>query len=874
MRQRCRVLDTGDMNARLVSRLKVAVLAVLVLSTSLAVGSRPATGDGGHPDPVVRQHTAAIASGGGHSCVITTEQTVKCWGYNSSGELGAGHTRSIGDAAGEMGEDLPVVDLGAGRTAHFVDAGVQHSCALLDDATVKCWGGNSSGQLGISGGSGRRGDVPGQMGDALPRVPLGDRVIEIAAGGAHTCALLEGGEVKCWGSNLQGQLGSPSLVTTAPGVVATLSPIDLGTGRTATAITAGSAHTCALLDSNAVKCWGANASGQLGIGTTESMGDDADEMGDSLPTVAFGGVTQIKAISAGDDFTCAVLVAGGVKCWGLNDAGQLGQGATTSVGDQPGEIAATAPVFLGSGRQAVAVSAGESHACALFDDGGARCWGRNIYGNLGLGDADNRGQQAGEMAGLTDVNIPGAGTAVAMATGDETSCFLLASQRVVCIGAGFSGQLGNGQNGNVGDQPTEVGAAVPLVDLGAGAGGLVGPAAMPSPPSATLDAAGRFVPLPPVRVFDTRADETPPGPKGTVGPDGSIDVQITGVGGVPANAIAVVMNVTATNTQAASFVTAYPAGTSRPVASSLNIGRPGQTRANLVTVPVGAGGRVSLYSLAPADLIGDVAGYYVDQDVAVARGRFVALTPQRIFDTRPGEPAPGPKGTLAAGESIDVKVLGVGDVPSSGVAAVVINITGTESAAAGFLTAYPSGDDVPGTSTVNLSAAGATAANLAIVPVGDNGSIAIFSLNGAHALGDVTGYITDATASAVETGLLVPVAPFRVFDSRSEEPTPGPKGFVTSGGSIDTFVASVGAIPAAVSGVVLNVTGVNGPPGFVSAWPTGSPLPNASTVNFSEVPIDTRANGAWLPVGVGGKVSYYTLNGSHILADASGYFLM
>ena len=394
-----------------------------------------------------------------------------------------------------------------------------------------------------------------------------------------------------------------------------------------------------------------------------------------------------------------------------------------------------------------------------------------------------------------------------------------------------------------------------------------------SPLSPELDAAARFVPLDPARLFDTRPTERAGGPKGTVGPDASIDVQIAGSAGVPVDAVAVVMNVTATDSRGPGFITVWPTGTDRPTASSINVIAPGQTRPNLVTVPIGEGGKVSLYSLGAVNLLGDVVGYYADTDEAVAAGRFVPLTPERLFDTRDGTATPGSKGKLASGGSIEVPVLGVGSIPDTGVAAVVVNLTGTESNAPGFLTAYPTGLDLPTTSNVNLGSAGTTAPNLAIVPIGDDGTITVFSSHGAHVIVDVAGYITGPEADVSVAGLFVPIAPERTFDTRESEPAPGPKGYVSAGDSIDVQFGGVGSIPADAAAVMVNVTGINSPLGYLTAWERGPARPSASTLNFVASPRDIRANGAMLALGEGGQISFFTLRGSHILGDTVGYYL-
>jgi Ca2+-binding RTX toxin-like protein len=188
-----------------------------------------------------------------------------------------------------MGDALPTVALGTGRTATAITAGDYHACALLDNATVKCWGDNGTGLLGL-GDVANRGDSPGEMGDALPAVALGAgrTATAISAGGVHTCALLDNDQAKCWGRNAEGQLGLGDTANRgdSPGEMGDALPaVALGTGRTATAITTSSLHTCALLDNDQAKCWGRNLEGQLGLGDTANRGDGPGEMGDALPAV-------------------------------------------------------------------------------------------------------------------------------------------------------------------------------------------------------------------------------------------------------------------------------------------------------------------------------------------------------------------------------------------------------------------------------------------------------------------------------------------------------------------------------------------------------------------------------------------------------------
>jgi alpha-tubulin suppressor-like RCC1 family protein len=243
----------------------------------------------------------------------------------------------------------------------------------------------------------------------LAAIPLPLPAVAIAVGGEHTCALLDDSTVRCWGENSSGQLGrgNPDDQGDAAGEIAALTAIDLGTGRTALAIAAGVTHTCARLDNSTVKCWGDNDFGQLGLGNTASRGDDAGEMGDLLPAIDLGTGRTVLAITAGQDGSCAGLDNFTVKCWGYNLYGQLGLGNTANRGDGINEMGDNLPaIALGTDRTVAAISSGLFHNCALLDDGTGRCWGYNIFGQLGQGDIGNRGDGGGEMGNnLLQINV-------------------------------------------------------------------------------------------------------------------------------------------------------------------------------------------------------------------------------------------------------------------------------------------------------------------------------------------------------------------------------------------------------------------------------------------------------------------------------------
>ncbi|GEM_PF-2158122 len=347
----------------------------------------------------------------GHSCAIDDSAQLRCWGSGDQGQLGQGGGSPIGDQPGEMGDALSPVDLGTGRTATSVSAGWLHTCVLLDNGTVKCWGDNTSGQLG-QGDTVDRG-LPGQTVDNLPAVNLGTgrTATAITSGTEHTCALLDNGTIKCWGEGNAGKLGQGSTdnLGDQPGEMGdNLPAVDLGTGRTATAISSGGRHTCALLDNGTTKCWGSGTFGQLGSGGFTGLGDDPGEMGDNLPPVDLGSGRTAISVDAGWTMTCALLDDGTVKCWGGGFSGQTGQGDTTARGDGPGEMGDNLPpVDLGSGRTATSVVAGTGNACALLDDGTVKCWGDGFSGRLGQGDTTDRGDDPGEMGdNLPPIGIP------------------------------------------------------------------------------------------------------------------------------------------------------------------------------------------------------------------------------------------------------------------------------------------------------------------------------------------------------------------------------------------------------------------------------------------------------------------------------------
>ncbi|MGI8413381.1 MAG: hypothetical protein ACR2LV_08555 [Solirubrobacteraceae bacterium] len=342
----------------------------------------------------------AISAGDYHTCALLDDGSVRCWGFGADGRLGYGNTNSVG--ASQTPAAVGPVDLGPGRTAVAISAGGGHTCALLDDGSVRCWGFALNGELGY-GNTNSVGDTPADTpGMAGPvDVGAGRTARAISAGWRHTCALLDDGSVRCWGNGGSGRLGYGNHNNVGDHQTPdTAGPVNLGPARTAVALSAGGAHTCAILDDGTVRCWGFDASGQLGYGNTNDVGDTPASTPDKLGPVNLGPGRTATAISAGFAHTCAVLDDGSVRCWGDGADGQLGYGSTNNVGDTPvATPARVGPVNLGRGRTAVAISAGDLHTCALLDDDTVRCWGDGAYGRLGYCAVSNVGDTPATLPG-------------------------------------------------------------------------------------------------------------------------------------------------------------------------------------------------------------------------------------------------------------------------------------------------------------------------------------------------------------------------------------------------------------------------------------------------------------------------------------------
>ncbi|HEY2917338.1 MAG TPA: hypothetical protein VGI98_09030 [Candidatus Limnocylindrales bacterium] len=355
---------------------------------------------------VVGARALAIDAGATHTCALIAGGGARCWGSNGSGRLGDGTTTQ---------RSKPVAVSGL-TSATAISAGGAHSCAILVGGTAACWGSNTNGQIGDGSTSTR----------SVPVAVTGlTKAIAISAGGTHTCALIAGGTVQCWGLNSSGQLGDGSTTDRhAPVTVKTNSTTTL-TG--VVAISAGTNHTCALLSTGLVRCWGAGANGRLGNGSTSNQPYARVVSGVTAATAV---AHRFTSISAGGAHTCARMADGTAKCWGSGADGRLGNGGTANQ---------TTPVAVSALTGVAQVSAGGSHTCALLAKGTVKCWGLNTSGQLGNNSTSPSPTPvtASGLAGATSISAGGSHTAALLSTGG-----------LKAWGLNTSGQVGDGTKTN------------------------------------------------------------------------------------------------------------------------------------------------------------------------------------------------------------------------------------------------------------------------------------------------------------------------------------------------------------------------------------------------------------------------------------------
>lgn len=384
----------------------VCSLILFACGGSPAVNSSATDAGTETADASVRYTAIAITAGSGIGCAITRDNTIECWGGNSNGQLGNGTTLDASvplDGSLPASSSVPVTVTGIAN-AVAVSAGTNYACALLSDNSIRCWGDNSNGQLGngttidspvpvaVSGISNAKAvstgynhacaalnsgqvqcwgyNADGELGNgtstdsSIPVAVTGiSNAVAVTAGNTHSCAALNDGTVHCWGDNTYGELGNGS-------IQGSLTPVATSGISNATTVVSGYGYSCALMGDGTVQCWGVNGWGELGNGTTT--------YNPATVPVPVSGVASATAVTAGSFQACSLLSGGTVKCWGNDTDGELGDGNTA---DGPVSV----PVPVSGITAATAVAAGANQTCALLASGSVQCWGYNGDGELGNG---------------------------------------------------------------------------------------------------------------------------------------------------------------------------------------------------------------------------------------------------------------------------------------------------------------------------------------------------------------------------------------------------------------------------------------------------------------------------------------------------------
>ncbi len=361
---------------------------------------QPETGPEGGPRPV--ENVLEVALGLAHTCARKPDLTVKCWGDDSRGQTGTGG----GADGGLVPTPQPVAIPDAIRLA----SGKNHTCVVRTGGKVNCWGDNQDGQLG-NGLTNARSPQPVEVRDITD-------AIAVACGASFSCAVRAGGTVMCWGNGLGGQLGNNQRqVLPTPQPVSNLTNV--------VAVSAGESHACAVKADGTLLCWGDGFDGQLGNG---------DQLDRTTPTLV-PTLDSIATVAAAARQTCALKKTGAVFCWGDNKLGQLGSGAAT-----PPTVPSPSLV---PNLDAIALWAGNDHACAVKRDGSAACWGAGFQGQIG----DGQTRPSPLTPTPTPSGVLGVNSAVKIGTGGNHSC-ATTKNTILCWGQNDRGQLGTGAVGS------------------------------------------------------------------------------------------------------------------------------------------------------------------------------------------------------------------------------------------------------------------------------------------------------------------------------------------------------------------------------------------------------------------------------------------
>jgi alpha-tubulin suppressor-like RCC1 family protein len=341
----------------------------------------------------------AIAAGGAHSCAARSDGTLWCWGQNGSKEVGDGTTV-------QRSSPVQVTTFDTAVLVSDMAAGQHHTCALMADGSIRCWGDNGNGQLGS-----------GAWSYSMPSQQVANNVVQVSANDQNSCLAKSDGTAWCWGNNAYGALGNGSTLPSDHPVQVLASA---GTPLTGVAeVRAGGGHTCARKTDGSVWCWGLNALGQVGNATTVSA---------PYPVSVLTGAAKV---TVGYDISCALKTDGTVWCWGDNNFGGTGQGTTSGITSIPKQVTGLSSV--------VDLTAGLwSTPCAVTSTGALYCWGENGTGEVGNGTT---------AKALNPVLVLSSGVSRVVG-GDQTTCALKTNGTIWCWGFNSAGQVGNGTSGN------------------------------------------------------------------------------------------------------------------------------------------------------------------------------------------------------------------------------------------------------------------------------------------------------------------------------------------------------------------------------------------------------------------------------------------
>jgi len=382
-----------------------------------------------------------------HTCGVAGDGKAYCWGQNNFGKLGNGTSVASSDIP------VPVSTSGVlnGKTVKSISAGGEHTCAIASDNQAYCWGNNINGQFG-DGNTGTTSNVPVAV--STSGSFSGKTVLSISAGVEHTCAVASDNNAYCWGFGGSGRLGDgSSSVNTTPDPVDTSGALS---GKTIQSVSSAYYHTCAVASDARAYCWGDNADGQIGDGTSTQVNESPVVVGSSG---AMSGKT-ILTISSSAYHSCVTATDGKAYCWGYDDYGQLGDG-NIDYGPQPIPTAVDVSGAMG-GKAFKSVKTGHEHTCGVASDDNLYCWGRNNLGQLGNGNTGT--DQSFPVAVSTSGSLSGK-TIKSLANYKRHTCAIASDNQAYCWGLNDFGQIGNGNTGT--------NSNVPLASTAPGSGGFV-----------------------------------------------------------------------------------------------------------------------------------------------------------------------------------------------------------------------------------------------------------------------------------------------------------------------------------------------------------------------------------------------------------------